>query len=123
MEKRGKMLTELELYDRNMIKAINCRVIPVAGYPMNVCKFSKEDLRELDMILKKELRLKNMLGRQSSDERLYMKRQVGGRGLKSLKEVCQETKVRIATYMSMSESRWIAVAWKRVRWRVLLSEM
>lgn len=113
MEKRVKMLTELELYDRNMIRAINCRVIPVAGYPMNVCKFSKADLRELDMTLKKELRLKNMLGRQSSDERLYMKRQVGGRGLKSLREVYQETKVRIATYMSMSESRWIAVVWKR----------
>ena len=80
---------------------------------MNVCKFSNEDLRELDMILKKELRLKNILSRQSSDERLYMKRQVGGRGLKSLREVYQETKVRIATYMSMSESRWIAVAWKR----------
>ena len=42
-----------------------------------------------------------------------MKRQEGGRGLKMLKEVYQETKVRVATYMSMSESRWIEVAWKR----------
>lgn len=39
MEKRVKMLTEVELYDRNMIRAINCRVIPVAWYPMNACKF------------------------------------------------------------------------------------
>ena len=65
------------------------------------------------MVIKKELRIKNMHGRQSSDERLYMKRHHGGRGLKSMKDVFQETKVRIATYMSMSESRWIEIAWKR----------
>ena len=32
-----------------------------------------------------------MLGRQSSDERLYMKRQNGGRGSKSLKDVYGDT--------------------------------
>ena len=105
IEKRVKILTELELYDRNMIRSSNCRVIPVAGYPMYVCKFAKADLRELDTVLKKWLKTKNMLGRQSSDERLYVKRQMGGRGLKSLKEVYQETKLRIATYMSRSEPR------------------
>ena len=35
--KRMKSLVELELYEKNLIKAINCRVIPVAGYVMNVC--------------------------------------------------------------------------------------
>lgn len=67
MEKRVKKLTESELFDKNMRKAINSRVIPVAGYSKNKCKFSKDDLRELNMVLK-ELRRKNMLARQSSDE-------------------------------------------------------
>ena len=37
-------LTELNLNDQNLMKAINCRVIPVAGYLMNVCNLGKGDL-------------------------------------------------------------------------------
>ena len=32
------MFTKTELNDKNMIKAINTRVIPVAAYPMNAWK-------------------------------------------------------------------------------------
>ena len=52
-----------------------------------------------------------MLGRQSSDERLYLKRENGGRGLKSMRDVYRETKLRIACYMEKYESLWIQVAW------------
>ena len=79
--KRVKMLTKTELNDANLIKTINMKVIPVATYAMNVCKFTVAELKELDQIIKKELRVKNMLGRQASDERLYLKRERGGRGL------------------------------------------
>ena len=34
-------LMNLYLNDQNLMKAINCRVIPVAGYVMNVCNFGK----------------------------------------------------------------------------------
>ena len=78
------MLTETELSDKNLVKAINIKVIPVAAYPMNVCKFTKAELNEFGFFVKIELRKCNMLGRQSSDERLYLKRDVGVRGLKSL---------------------------------------
>ena len=32
----------------------------------------KSDLTELDQVIKRDLRKKNMLGRQARDERLYM---------------------------------------------------
>ena len=41
---------------------------------MNVCKFTQSELTELDQVIKRELRKNNILGRQASDERLYMKR-------------------------------------------------
>ena len=72
-------ITRTELNDRNLVKAINTKVIPVAAYPMNVCKFAQSELTELDQVIKRELRKNNMLGRQASDERLYMKRKDGGR--------------------------------------------
>ena len=71
------MLIKTELNDKNLIKAINNKVIPVAAYPMNVCKFTKAELNELDLVIKRKLRKCNMLGRQSSDQRLYLKRDVG----------------------------------------------
>ena len=51
-----------------------------------------------------------MLGRQSSDEKLYLKRDVSGRGLKSLRNVFVETRLRVACYMVKTSSTWIKAA-------------
>ena len=48
------MLTKTGLTDKNLIKVINIKVIPVAAYPMNACKFTKVELNELDLIVKRE---------------------------------------------------------------------
>jgi hypothetical protein len=55
VEKADEQLSpDLELYaDKHLVKAINCRVVPVAGYVMNVCRLSKTDLEKLDMIVKR----------------------------------------------------------------------
>ena len=113
MQNRLRTLLNAELYDKNLIRAINNEVMPVAAYVMNVCNLLKGELEELDQMIKRELRSNNMLGRQSSEERLYLKRKVGGRELKSLRVVYTETKIRVACYMAASESRWIKVAWKQ----------
>ena len=107
------MLVDTELNDANLISAINAKVIPVASYPMNICKFSNGELDQLDQVIKKELHAKNMLGQQASNERLYLKWEVGGRGLKSMKDVYKETRLRIACYMLKSPNRWIKAAWRR----------
>ena len=63
------------------------------------------ELNELDQVIKRERRSKKMLGKQASDERLYLKRKDGGRGIKSLRDTYRETRVRIASYMACSENR------------------
>ena len=55
-QKRMKALMQQDLYDKNLIKAINRTVIPVPGYVMNVCTFTKQKLDELDKAIKKILR-------------------------------------------------------------------
>ena len=81
-------------------------MIPVAAYPMNVCKFNNGELNQLDQVIKKELHVKNMLTlvRQVSDER---------RGLKSVRDVYKETKLHVTWHMSKSTSQWIKSAWRR----------
>ena len=110
--RRLEILTKTELNDKNLIRVINTKVIPIAAYPMNVCRFTKTELTEVDQIIERELRKNNMLGRQSSDERLYMKRRAGGRGLQSLREVYKETRLRVACYMVTSANIWIKATWR-----------
>ena len=110
--KSVRMLVNTELNDANLISTINAKVIPVAAYSVNVCKFNNGDLNQLDQVIKKELRVKNMLGRQASDQRLYLKGAEGGRGLKSVRDVYKETSLRVAFYMSKSMSHWIKAAWR-----------
>ena len=50
---------------------------------MNVCNLGKGDLDEMDMAVNSVLCRERFHGRQSSDERLYLKRNEGDRGLKS----------------------------------------
>ena len=54
-----------------------------------------------------------MLGKQSSDERLYLRREDGGRGIKLLKDIYKETRLRVACYIACSENKWISAAWRR----------
>ena len=69
VNKRVRMLTNTKLNDVNSVCAISTKVIPVATYPMNVRKFTDGELKELDQVIKCELRWKNMLGKQLNDER------------------------------------------------------
>ena len=113
VNKRVKMLTNTELNDVNLVRAINTKVIPVAAYSMNVCKFTDGELKELDQVIKREVRLKNMLGKQSSNERLYLIREDDGRGIKSLRDIYKETRPRVTFYMTCLQNKCIKAAWIR----------
>ena len=107
VSKRVKMIANTKLRDTNLIKAINMTVILVAAYAMNIYRFNVGELKKLDQRIKRELQEKNMLGKQASDERLYLKREKGRRGLKSLRDTYKETRLRVACYMAKSTNRWI----------------
>ena len=85
------------------MKSINTGVIPVAAYAMNASMLSRGKLQELNMVIKRKLCEWKVDGKQASDERLYLPRSEGGRGLKSLEDVYATTKIRIASYLSQSE--------------------
>ena len=82
------------------------------NYPKNA-KDTVEDNQELNQVIKRDLGTKNMLGRQASDEQLYMKRKDGGRGLKSLREVYEETRWRVGCYLFVSDNKCIKETWKQ----------
>ena len=58
VKERMQNIVTYELHDKNLINAINTRVIPVITYGMNVIKYTKEELTSLEMIIKICLREK-----------------------------------------------------------------
>ena len=68
VSKRMEQLVGMNIYNENLMKAINCRVISVLGYVMNVCNLRKGDLEDLNKIRKSTLRDKQCHGKHSSDE-------------------------------------------------------
>ena len=53
--KRVKMIANTEFSDANLIKVVNMKVIPVAVYAMNICRFNVGELKELNQTIKREL--------------------------------------------------------------------
>ena len=37
----------------------------------------------------------------------------GERGIRSLKYICKETRLRVTSYMACSENKWISPAWRK----------
>ena len=112
VRRRAEQVVNRNLNDENLMKVINCRVIPVAGYTKNVCNLRKRDLEELDKSAKVILRDKGFYGRPVSDERLYMKTADNKRELRGYREVYDETKLRVAFHIATSTNIRIKGAWE-----------
>ena len=54
-----------------------------------------------------------MLGWQSRNERLYLRKEDCGRGIKLLKDIYKEMRLKVACYMVCSENKWISTKWRR----------
>ena len=65
VKKWMNMLVNTKLNDRNLISAVNFQIIVVATNSVNVCKFNKRELNEFNYLVKRELRLKQMLGKKT----------------------------------------------------------
>ena len=81
--KRVESLRRAELYERNMIKALNTMCMSAVTYVMNIVHFSHPELEHLDVRMRKTLKEMNWMDDKSSEERLYMTVESGGRGLLS----------------------------------------
>lgn len=86
MQKRTEQLAKLKINDTNLMKAINCRVVPAMGHAINVCLTTKYDSEKLDkiVIVRNILRFEGFYVKQArDDERLRKKGKNDVRGLRS----------------------------------------
>ena len=53
INRRLNIIARTELNDKNQVKAINTKVIPVAAFAMNICKFTQSEHTDLDQVIKR----------------------------------------------------------------------
>ena len=71
LSSRMNFMIRTELNDKNLVKAINTKVITIAAYPMNVYKFTQSDLTELDQVMKINMTQVKECFKKSSEEKRF----------------------------------------------------
>ena len=95
---KGKMrkLLETELNARNLFQAINESILPLITYSFGVVHWNENELKGLDVQIRKMLNMYRVHELLSDVDRLYLPRETGGRGLLSIWDSFQSSTSRIA---------------------------
>ena len=87
--------------------AIGEYVLPVISYTFGVLNWTEEEIKNVDIHIRKRLNLYRMFSLKSDVDRLYTPRSMGGRGLLSAWDNFQCTMVRLSHYMTNMNNRHI----------------
>ena len=84
--RRIRLLLESKLNGGNVIKAINTWAVAVLRYSGGILDWTQEELEVMDRKTRKLMTINKALHPRTNVARLYLAREDGGRGLKSVEE-------------------------------------
>ena len=98
-KKKLKQVLKTELNSKNVMTAINEYVTPVITYTFGVVNWTEQDIKEIDIHVRKSLNMNKMFEIKSDIDRLYTTRKMGGRGLISVWDCFKCTNIRLAHFL------------------------
>ena len=98
-----KKLAKSKLYAGNIISGINAWAVGVIRYSAGIIDWSLEDLKRMDVRTRKLLTMNGALHPRANVDRLYLKRNEGGRGLTSVEECVKMEEKGLSEYVKASE--------------------
>ena len=102
---RVRKIWKSELYSRNKVIAHNIFAIPVFTLTFGILDWTKDEIQHIDTRTRKILTCTGNYHKNSSVDRLYTKRDVGGRGLNSIFDIFVTRMISTAEHLkSMSDS-------------------
>ena len=104
--RRLKLLLKSQLYAGNLIAGINAWAIGIVRYTAGVLEWTKKELKQMDIQTRKTLTMHGAFHRNSSVDRLYLKRKEGGRGLISVEDCVKEEEENLLKYVQ-SSNEWM----------------
>ena len=107
--RRVRLVAGSWLRGGNMIRAVNTWAVSVVRYTAGILEWNKTELKAMDVKTRKLLTMKGAFHMNSNVDRLYMKRQVGGRGLISVEECVRTEELGLCEYVAGSDE-WMLKA-------------
>ena len=90
--RRTKKLLETKLSNRNLIKGINTRAVPLVRYWGPFLKWTREEIRQMNQRTRKLMTRHEALHPKDDVDRLYVPKKEGGRGLASIEDSVDTSK-------------------------------
>ena len=84
--RRTRKLLETKLCSRNLTKGINTWAVPVVRYLGPFMKWTREELKEMDLRTRKLITMPKVLHPRDDVDRLCISRKEGGRRLASIED-------------------------------------
>ena len=84
--RRLKLILRSKLNGRNKIMAVNAWMVSVMRYGAGILKWNTDELKSLDIRTRKFMTMHGALHPKSDVDRVYLSREMGGRGWKSCRE-------------------------------------
>lgn len=97
--RRLRKVLRSKLNSGNLIKAINTWAVSLFRYGSGVVEWNKQDLEKIDRKTRKLMTMHGALHPRADVDRLYVKREEGGRGLMSVEEVVKYEEHSLKEYV------------------------
>ena len=104
--RRVKLVAGSGLNGGNMMRAVNAWAVSVVRYTAGVLDWTQLELEALDKKTRKILTMNGAFHKNSSVDRLYMKRKEGGRGLISVEECVKAEERGLCEYV-LASKEWM----------------
>ena len=101
-KKKLKHILKSELNSKNIMTAINEYANPVITYTFGIVHWTEQDIKDIDVTVRKSLNMHRMFEIRSDVDRLYTPRDMGGRGLTSIWDSFKCTNIRLAHFLNNS---------------------
>lgn len=112
--RRVKLVAGSWLYGGNLMRSVNTWAVSVVRYTAGILEWTEAELKAMDVKTRKMLAAKGAFHMNSSVDRLYMKREVGGRGLISVEECVRAEELGLCDYVAYSDEWMLKVVGTRL---------
>ena len=107
--RRVKAVAGSRLYGGYLMKAVNIWAVSVVRYTAGVLEWTQKELEEMDTKTRRILTMNSVFHKDSDVDRLYMRREVGGRGLISVEECVRAEELGLNEYVRANDEWMLKV--------------
>ena len=108
---RVKAILKSKLNSGHIVKAMNTWAVPVVRYSGGIVEWTKEELENIDRKTRKLMTINKALHPRACVARLYIPREIGGKGMQSVEDCINTERRALGQYLKHNQDEWLTKAW------------